>query len=157
MSFKLTTGDGKTIEARKEAVLKSDMINQLLEVADAGEAITLDFIHSEDLQLIVDYCEYHAKTEDGTTKATEADIQKHDQELLKEMTKDNDQHIRMLVNADKLIIHSLFQLLVRALVAKMHNLTSEEIRKEFKITNDLGEEEAKEVLDSTSWLYAKEK
>ncbi|KAH7830680.1 uncharacterized protein MONOS_6325 [Monocercomonoides exilis] len=154
--YRLLSADGVTVTAPKNVVLQSQMLKNLLEVASAEEEITLDSVHSEDLKHILEYCEYHAKS-DNDSSVPEADKQDWDQKFVQKVTANNDQHLRMLVNADKLIIPSLFKLLVRAAVAKLHNKTAKEIRADWGIAADLTKEEEDEVLGTTSWLYAAKK
>ncbi|KAK2940990.1 hypothetical protein BLNAU_24105 [Blattamonas nauphoetae] len=88
----LVSADGKTLTAPKDAIMRSAMLKNLLEVAaNSDEQIPLDFVHSEDLENIIEYCKYHVEAEG-----------KHDQK-----------HLRLIQTTDQLQIEGLFKLLVQ--------------------------------------------
>ncbi|KAA6400131.1 MAG: hypothetical protein EZS28_004342 [Streblomastix strix] len=153
--FTLVSGDGVKFTVEYDVIVQSQHLKELLTVAQPDEDVALD-MHSVDLREILRYCEYHSKSDSGASKAPTKDIQEWDQNFITEVTKDQEQHLRLVVAADRLTIGGLFRLLVRQLVAKLHNKTSEEIRKEWNIADDLSAEEKAQVLETTTWLYPKE-
>ena len=153
-TFKILSGDGKEFTTTEAAARQSQTISNLLEVASVDEPIALDTIHSVDLAEIIKYCEYFAKLAENPSAVSEKDVMEWQQAFIKNVTADKDQHLRMLQAADSLIIPSLFKLLIRSLVAKLHNKTAPQIREEWDIIDDLDDNEKKEIFESTSWLRA---
>lgn len=152
----IVSGDGVHLKVSHGALMEMEMIKNLLDVSEVQDAVDLDY-HSADLKEIIIFCEYFAKLKENKDAATESDIQHFESEFLKRVTADKDQHLRMLRAADALIVRRLQSLLVKDLVAKLHNKSSEEIRKEWGITPDLTKEEEEEISGSTSWIQTKPK
>ncbi|KAK2950744.1 putative S-phase kinase-associated protein 1 [Blattamonas nauphoetae] len=149
----LVSADGKTLTAPKDAIMRSAMLKNLLEVAaNSDEQIPLDFVHSEDLENIIEYCKYHVEAEG---KASEGDISKWDGEFINRVTQDDQKHLRLIQTTDQLQIEGLFKLLVQGIVRKLHNKTPEQIREKWNIPDDLPKEKKDEIFNTTNWLYKK--
>ena len=116
--YTIVSGDHQHLTITKTAASLVKQIDNLLAIAPGTTEFPLEEIHSIDLKEIIDWCEYHAKAISGVP---EADIMKFDQEFITRVTKDNQQHLRLISATDSLIIPPLFLLLIRALDAKLHN------------------------------------
>ena len=142
----------KEFKISKAAAQLIQQIEHLRAITQDATEIPVDTIQAYDLAPIVEYCEYHGKVNNDSKAATEADIMKFDEAFITRVTKSDRQHIRLIAAADSLVIPSLLQLLMRAMVAKLHNKDRAAIREQWGIAADLTEDEEKEVMESTSWL-----
>jgi hypothetical protein len=131
------------------------MLKELLEVAADNNDITLDFIHSLDLEQFIRYWEYHYKAEKLASKPSEADQKKFDEDLLALVTADNKTHTRFLMNTDKLGTPGLLKLLVRRLSEKFKGKTVQQIREEWFVIKyePLTPEQEHTMFETTDWLY----
>ncbi|KAA6391219.1 MAG: hypothetical protein EZS28_013251 [Streblomastix strix] len=101
-------------------------------------------LHSVELKEIVEYINYHQNDDDSASSNTE-DAQKWDEEFIRRVTKDRNQHLRLLVAADRLTITPLFKMLDRELISQMPN----------KSLDDLNEEQKMMLKNQYPWLLPK--
>jgi hypothetical protein len=151
----LISGDGVTTAVTKGALLQSKMLKELIDVA-GNQDITLDFIHSNDLALIVEYLNYHYKTSKEETKPKNPeDVDEKDKEFVKRATVGNKSHLRFLANTDKLGLPDFFELLGYEFADKIEGKSCEEIRKEWFVTNytPLTKEHEHIIFETDEWLY----
>jgi hypothetical protein len=153
-TLKLISGDGQSFTVSKAEIQQSSMLRDLVEVA-GNQDITLDFIHSNDLKKIVEFMKFHASQNTDTKKGTDADVRAFNERITAECTADNKSHMRFLVNTDKLGLPTFFDLLAQSFSDKITNKSSEDLRREWYVTQftPLTEEQRHIIYETSDWLY----
>jgi S-phase kinase-associated protein 1 len=130
------------------------MLKELTELSDDKD-IPLDFIHSNDLSKFIDYLKYHVNVDKSETRPSDQDIKSFDEKFVSEITSDNKMHLRFIVNTDKLQIHNLFKLVVKAFQEKLKDKDVDTVRKEWFVTKftPLTPDQHHEIFETTDWLY----
>ncbi|KAL3634322.1 SKP1-like protein 1A [Castilleja foliolosa] len=150
--IRLGSSDGEVFEVEEAVAVKCQTIKHMIEDDCAYTVIPLHNVTSVILSKVIEYCKHHvdaAKTDDkpsstaASDDAFDADFVKVDLSTLCEL----------ILAANYLNINSLLDLTCKTVANMMKGKTPEEIRKMFKITNDLTPEEEEDIRRENQWAF----
>ncbi|KAL3813459.1 hypothetical protein ACJIZ3_014727 [Penstemon smallii] len=142
----LQTSDGETFELEETVAIQSQTIKHMIEDDCVDNTIPLPNVTSKIMAKVIEYCKRHAtneKTEEDLNKAFDAEFMKTDQSTL----------FDLILAANYLDIKSLLDLSCQTVADMIKDMSPEEVRMFFNITNDFTPEEEAEVRKEYAWAF----
>ncbi|KAK6775192.1 hypothetical protein RDI58_026193 [Solanum bulbocastanum] len=155
----LKSNDDKEFEVEEAAASQSEMIKNMIEDGCATSVIPLPNINSKTLTKVITYLNKHITKDEANDKGKAVETGEEDEEDdLKEfdeqfMSMDWEELSDMIMAANYLNIHELMELCCQSAADRLKNKSVRAVREMLKITNDLTEEEEKEIIDESPWAF----
>ncbi|XP_016464888.1 SKP1-like protein 1 [Nicotiana tabacum] len=158
----LKSNDDKEFEVEEAAVIQSEMIKNMIEDGCATSVIPLPNIDSNTLSKVIEYLNKHITRDEDEDEDDDKDKGKEaetgDEEDLKEF---DEKFVNMgweelfdiIMAANYLNIHELMELCCQSAADRLKNKSVRAVREMLKITNDLTEEEEKEIINDAPWAF----
>nr|AIG62999.1 SLF-interacting SKP1-like protein 1 [Solanum habrochaites] len=159
----LKSNDDKEFEVEEAAVIQSEMIKNMIEDGCATSVIPLPNIDSKTLTKVIEYLNKHiTKDEDEDeneaddkgkaveTGGEEDDLKEFDEQFV---SVDWEELFDIIMAANYLNIHELMELCCQSAADRLKNKSVRAVREMLKITNDLTEEEEKEIINDAPWAF----
>ena len=144
MSIVFITSDFHRIEADKNVLDQSTVINDIVEDVGDDEPIPLPTITAKVLTKILEYCSFY------NVSHTEREIKDFDKGFV---NINMDFMFDLIQGANFLNIKGLLDVLCAAVADRIRGKTPEQIREVFGIVNDLTPEEEAAALAEHSWTH----
>ncbi|XP_016443296.1 SKP1-like protein 1 [Nicotiana tabacum] len=160
----LKSNDDKEFEVEEAAVIQSEMIKNMIEDGCATSVIPLPNIDSITLSKVIEYLNKHITRDEDEDEDDDKDKDKGkvakagEEEDLKEF---DEKFVNMgweelfdvIMAANYLNIHELMELCCQSAADRLKNKSVRAVREMLKITNDLTEEEEKEIINDAPWAF----
>ncbi|XP_055816840.1 SKP1-like protein 1 [Solanum dulcamara] len=158
----LKSNDDKEFEVEEAAVIQSEMIKNMIEDGCATSVIPLPNIDSKTLTKVIEYLNKHiTKNEDedeeekddngkAVETAEEDDLKEFDEQFV---SVDWEELFDIIMAANYLNINELMELCCQSAADRLKNKSVRAVREMLKITNDLTEEEEKEIINNAPWAF----
>jgi S-phase kinase-associated protein 1 len=143
----LKSSDGETFKVSKMVALESQVIKHLIEEGCAHDAIPLENVTVNILEMVIEYCKKHV---DADGKPSEDDLENWDAEFEKV---NRGTLFELILAANYLEIKSLLDLTCQTVADMMKGKTPEEIRETFNIENDFTPQEEEDVRRENQWAF----
>ncbi|OVA10205.1 SKP1 component [Macleaya cordata] len=143
----LKSSDGETFDVDEAVAVESETIKQMMEDGCADGSIPLPNMTGNILAKVIEYCKKHVVE---TSKEEGEDLKEWDAEFVKV---DQGTLFNLISAANYLNIKNLLDLTCQTVADMMKGKTREEIRRTFKIVNDLTPEEEEEVRRDIQWAF----
>ncbi|KAK4707878.1 hypothetical protein R3W88_028803 [Solanum pinnatisectum] len=152
----LKTKDDKEFEVEEAAIIQSEMIKNMVEDGCATSVIPLPNIDSKTLTKVIEYLNKHITKDEADVKGKavetgeEDDLKEFDEQFL---SVDWEELSDIIMAANYLNIHELMELCCQSAADRLKNKSVRAVREMLKITNDLTEEEEKEIINEAPWAF----
>ncbi|MCD7456609.1 hypothetical protein HAX54_032328 [Datura stramonium] len=152
----LKSSDDKEFEVEEGAVIQSEMIKNMIEDGYAASVIPLPNIDGKTLSNVIEYLNKHISKDEDEDDGKPAETGKEDD--LKEFDEqfvnmDWEELFDVIMAANYLSIHELMELCCQSAADRLKNKSVRAVREMLKITNDLTEEEEKEIINDAPWAF----
>jgi len=145
----LKSSDGETFKISKMVALESQVIKHMIEEDCANDAIPLQDVTANILEMVIEYCKKHVDAS-SDEKPSEEDLENWDAEFVKV---DQGTLFELILAANYLEIKSLLDLTCQTVADMIKGKTPEEIRETFNIENDFTPQEEEDVRRENQWAF----
>jgi hypothetical protein len=117
--YTIFSGDGVSFKLNKNTLNQSKSLQDHFHKYIEEYSVRLEFIHSGDLEKIVEYMKFHSEAEKEENHISSEEIKKFDENIVLNMCYDKKSHLRFLVSSEKLRIIGLYKLVVHVFTDKI--------------------------------------
>eukprot|EP00830_Metopus_es_P004414 TRINITY_DN1405_c0_g3_i1.p1 TRINITY_DN1405_c0_g3~~TRINITY_DN1405_c0_g3_i1.p1 ORF type:complete len:204 (-),score=55.01 TRINITY_DN1405_c0_g3_i1:6-617(-) len=155
ITISMITSDSYTLSANFEAMKVCKPIEEFMKDNKSDVPIPLPKVRKPALEKIIKFCEMFQNKSipqiEKPLKSNKLDAVLKDEWLIKFLEMPVKEMYELLMASDYLVLKGLEELVACAIAIKMVSKSTEDIRKEFEITNDLTPEEEKDIKEFFSW------
>jgi len=148
---RLESSEGKIFEVEEAAAVQSVFIKKFVEDIGRKNPIHLDYVSTEILEKVIEYCTYHVDHPPRPMETAD-DVDQWDVEFL--MNVDKPTLFQLAQAAHFLVIKSLLDLVCRTIAdAIIACKTPEKVREMLHIQNDFTPEEEQKIRLENQWAF----
>ena len=156
MLFILQSSDKVHFQVDKEVLQRSQLLKDMIaDIEDHDEPIPISNVNAIVLAKVVEYCKHHRSDPEHSPMDDISCIRKRTDNIsewdLKFMKVDTDVVFGLALAANYLDIKPLLDLTCKTIANMIKGKTSEQIRAEFDLVDDLMPEEKKAIEAETAW------
>jgi S-phase kinase-associated protein 1 len=151
----LTSKDGQKFKVKKQVILMSGLIKDMLEEGDEEEVpvIPVPNVDSKPLKKVIEYCEYHWN---NPAEEIEKPLKGKIEDVICDWDKkfleiDQSLLIELIMAANYLNIKDLLDLTCAKVASMIKGKSPEQIREMFGIENDFTPEEEEKIREENKW------
>ncbi|CAM8923392.1 unnamed protein product [Rhodiola kirilowii] len=152
----IKSSDGQTFEVEETIAIQSQTIKSMIEEDGnvRNNAFPVPNITGKIMSMVVEYCNKHAKQSKPTSVAESSDADPELEDWDAKFVKVDFSVLFELCNAaNYLNIKNLLDLTTQAIADSIKDKMPEEVRKIFRIENDLTPEEEAQLRKDNAWAY----
>jgi S-phase kinase-associated protein 1 len=131
-------------------LMASNTIKIMFDVSNYHEILNLPNIKVREFDKIIQYITYNYYVNNGVTENSETDHKKWNEQFV---TMPKEELFELILAANFLDITSLVELTCATVCDMLKNKTSELIRQEFNIKNDLNQDDVEKIKHEYAWAY----
>ena len=153
--IKLISKENEVFFINKKAAKKSQLLKDCMDDDENFKELNLVDVNSKYLKLIIEFLEHYKDSEPKIPEKPLNDrFEKSDDEWTKKFFSklDSNDIFELLLGSNYMNIQCLIELCSAHMADSIKNKTPEEIRKTFNISNDLTEEEKKQIIAENQWI-----